>query len=761
MKIDRRSFIALSLGTTVGINFTPLPWKLTDDISIWTQNWPWTPVPEKGEVSHARSVCTLCPGACGIMVRKVGNRVVRINGMPDHPVSKGGICPLGLSIPQYLYGPLRVKTPLKREGNRGEGKWTAVSWDEALSAVTRQLADLRAADAPQSVAWITGTERGTIPNLIDRFLTVYGSPNFIRPANAHDTLEQAVYLTQGQLGTVGYDLEHTDVILSFGAGLLDGWGSPARMFRLHGDRKSRTLIQIEPRLSDTAAKADQWIRIIPGTEAVLAMGLAHVIIRESLYDVEFIENGAAGFESWVDENGQTRKGFRELVLENYPPATVAGITGVNEKTIIDLALGFARADKKVALYGRGQGSLPGGIPEGLAVQALNALVGAVYQPGGMTVVSDSDFIRWPELNMDETAAKGRQQQRLDGAGSDAFPYSRYLLTRLPEVINAASGDSPVKALLVSDANPLHTLPDTAATRKAFDRIPLIVSFSTFMDETAAYADYVLPHHGPLERLQDVPSPTGFPYSVIGLAKPAVKPLYDTRHIGDVVIQMAQELGGFIADAFPWENYETLLKDILSDHWRQLNARGFVEIRQSLPELAPYEFNTASTKYEFLPPASDSAGQRQTAAWPLLETVSIAGEAQRFPLVLMPYDSIRVASRQVPNSPFMTKTIDATVLKNELVFVEINPQTAGRLGLRQGDTAEISTPVGKARVGIHLREGIRPDLIAMPRGLGRWGLPESWYLNNKGVNINDLIGPRPDPFSGLDTAWGIRASLTRV
>jgi len=97
MKIDRRSFIALSVGASVGIHISPAPWKLMDDVAIWTQNWPWTPVPERGEVSYVRSVCTLCPGACGIMVRKVNNRAVRIEGMKNHPVSGGGICPLGLS----------------------------------------------------------------------------------------------------------------------------------------------------------------------------------------------------------------------------------------------------------------------------------------------------------------------------------------------------------------------------------------------------------------------------------------------------------------------------------------------------------------------------------------------------------------------------------------------------------------------------------------------------------------------------------------
>lgn len=762
MKIDRRSFIALSIGAGVGINFTPAPWKLTDDLSIWTQNWPWTPVPEQGAVSYVRSICTLCPGACGIMVRKVNDRAVRIEGMENHPASNGGVCPMGLSGLQYLYGPARVKTPLKREGKRGEGKWKAVSWDEALNAVTGQLAEIRANGNPHSVAWITGAERGTVPSLIDRFLTAYGSPNFIRPAGAHDSLEQAIYLTQGQLGTIGYDLENADFILSFGAGMLDGWGAPVRMLRLHGNKdKTRTIVQVEPRLSDTAAKADQWIGINPGTEGALALGLAYVVIKESLYDVEFIENAASGFNSWTDESGQTRQGFREMVLENYATEKVSKITGVPRQKIEDLARRFARADKKVALFGRGQGSLPGRMGDALAILALNALTGAVHQPGGISVISDPDFAKWPEINMDETASQGRQQPRIDGAGGERFPYSRYLLTRLPEIINAASGDTPVKALLISEANPLYTLPDTAAAKKAFDRIPLIVSFSTFMDESAAYADYILPNHAALERLQDVPSPEGLPYTVIGLSRPVINPLYETRHIGDVVIQMANKLGGFIADAFPWRDYESFLEEALADHWRELNAKGFIEIRQPSSELTPYEFNTASTKFEFLTTFGNSATDKETTALPEFAPVPIEGDMERFPLVLIPYDSIRLANRHIANAPFMTKIIDDTVLKKQLVSIEVNPRTAGRLGLREGDTAALDTPKGKAAVKVHLQEGILPDVLALPRGLGRWGFPEDWYINGKGVNFNDLIGPIPDPQSGLDTAWGIRARLTRA
>jgi len=763
MKIDRRSFLtyttAAVLGGAAGSMLTPVPWKLMDDAAIWTQNWSWTPVPEDGEITYKQSVCTLCPGGCGITVRMVDDRPVKIKGSKDHPVNKGSLCPMGISGLQYVYGPSRITSPLKREGNRGEGKWKKVSWDEALAAVTKKLAELRSSGRPQSVACITASDQGTIPNLIDRFMSVYGSPNFIRSATANDAVEQAVYLTQGKLGTPVFDIENANFILSFGSGILDGWGAAGRMFNLYGNGKQfKTIIQIEPRLSDTAAKANQWVGINPGTETALALGLAHVIIKKSLYDKNFVKNFSFGFDDWTDENGKTHDGFATMV-KNFTPEKISQITGIDQDKIVSLAREFARASRPIAINGRGQGDMPGSIDESLAVQLLNALVGNINKPGGVSTIPDANYAKWPEVSIDATASKGRQQPRIDGAGSEQFPNTRHLLNRLPEIINAAKGESPIQALLVTDANPLYTLPDTAATKKAFDRIPFIVSFSPYMNETASHADYILPNHCYLECLQDIPAPAGFSRQVIGLSKPVINPLYDTQHVGDTFIAIANALGGFIADAFPWKNYETFLKTTLKNHWRKLNKKGMIEIDHTLPEPLAYTFNTVSGKFEFYPTARNSAKQKENSALPSYTPVPIEGDMQQFKLILTPYDSIRLAGGYMANAPFMTKTVDDTVLKKQVGLLEINPETARGLGLKEGATALLTTPKGKATVKVHLYDGIKPGILAMPRGLGHTAYRE--YLADKGINVNTLLGPIADPGSGLNMAWGIRARLSRI
>ncbi len=159
-------------------------------------------------------------------------------------------------------------------------------------------------------------------------------------------------------------------------------------------------------------------------------------------------------------------------------------------------------------------------------------------------------------------------------GSQRYPHTASLLNRLPDVISSAE-QSPVQALLISGANPLYALPDSKAVKKAFDKIPFIVSFSSQMDETAQYADIILPNHAHLERYQDVPTPAGLQTPVTGLSKPVLDPLFDTKHTGDAIIMIAKALEGKIAEAFPWDSYETCLKETMGDKWDTLVENGFV------------------------------------------------------------------------------------------------------------------------------------------------------------------------------------------
>jgi anaerobic selenocysteine-containing dehydrogenase len=737
MKIDRRSFLSFAIGGAAGTALTPLPWKLTDDLAIWSQNWPWTPVPEKGETTHVKSTCTLCPGGCGISVRLVADKVVKIEGLKDHPVNDGGVCVLGLSGPQLLYGPNRVQTPKKKVN----GKWRTISWDAALAEIVTKLGELRSTGQTHSLACICDSDRGTVPELLNRFLTVYGSPNFIRTPSIQDNYELALYLTQGVRAMPGFNVSDSDFILSFGSGLIEGWESPVYMFRGKSALKEKggRMGQIEPRLSKTAAKSDQWIAVKPGTEGALALGLANVIITEGLFKKDFVENHTAGFAE-----------IKKLVSDGYSPDAVAKITGLDASVIVALAKDFAVARRPLAICGRGAGTNPGSLQDFLAVHALNALVGSINRDGGIVAVPEPDYIDWPDVEMDAAASTGMQQPRLDGAGSGKYKSTRYLLNRLPEVVNSAQ-DSPVQVLFVAGANPLYAMADTEAVAKAFDKIPLVVSFSSYMDETAANADLILPNHVFLERFEDVPFARGFPRPIIGLSRPAVEPLYNTRHTGDVIIQLAQKMGGTVAEAFGWESYDACLEASLADKFDALVEDGYWVDSEFSPTAQTQHFETDSSKFEF--------SNSDINELPVYHSVKIPGDESFYPLLLVPYDTMRLASGYVGSPPFLVKALEDTVLKGNDLLVEVNPATAKKLGLSDQKYATLTTARGSAKVKIYFFDGIMPGVIAIPRGLGHTAYDN--FLAGKGVNYNTLSEPLEDAATGLDAAWGVRAKLTKA
>jgi anaerobic selenocysteine-containing dehydrogenase len=556
-----------------------------------------------------------------------------------------------------------------------------------------------------------------------------------------DSYELVLKLMQGVDASAGFDVENTDFILSFGSGILEGWGSPVRMFSANSKWKKNggKVYQVEPRLSNTAAKSDHWIPINPGTEVVLALGIAHVIIKDGLYNREFINNYSYNFDNW-----------KRVVLKDYSPSSVEQRTGVNKTTIVALAKDFARAKRPLAICGKGQGTNPGSASEFMAVHALNALVGSISMDGGVLAVDAPGYVQWPEVNKDDIAESGTQMNRIDGAGSENYPYAKYLLNRFIESIISSNG-SPVNVLLVYGANPYYSLPDSNSVKKAFEKIPFIVSFSSYMDETAQQSDLILPNHVYLERYEDVAQARSFNRPIIGLAKPIIKPQFNTKHSGDVIISLAQKMGGSVANAFPWKNYEQCLKETLGDKWKALNDNGFWVDKTFTTPGWRNAFRTSTLKCDF--------SYNELFSLPHFNIMGIKKDNPEYPLALIPYDSMRLANGFIGDTPFVMKTVEDTILKGKDLLIEINPDTAQKYRLSEGSRAIVKTPKGELKVRVHLSQGIAPDLVAAPRGLGHTAYDK--YLSGKGTNVNELMGMLEDRASGHDAAWGIAAQLKKV
>jgi len=735
MKIDRRAFLSLGLGAAAGTAITPLPWKLIDDSSIWTQNWPWTPVPPVGKVTHVNSVCTLCSGGCGITVRKSGDRAIKIEGRDDHPVNKGGICMLGLSGLQLLYSPTRIQTPLKRTGERGDNQFKPISWNEALTTLQTSLQQIRDSKKSHELACILGSNADSSTDLFKRFCQAFGTPNAFQMPSAQDITAEGLKRMQGENRSIAYDLENADYILSFGSGLIDGWGAPVKMFQAHGSRKSALkpatarMVHIDSRLSNTAAKADTWFAVIPGTEAILALAMAQFIIHEHRYNHDFARKYIQGLDT-----------FKAMLDKSYTPEKAAAITGLDSEIIRFLAKDFTQAKKPVALFGRANLESAGSVQEFMAIHALNALVGNINEKGGVWARPEMDVQDWKPAELDGIAIDGLNQKTID-------PDATTCSNRPHRLIDKICQGSPVSCLMIYGANPAYQLSNQISVQKAFAKIPLIVSFSSFMDETAILSDLILPDHFYLEKISEKMTPPGMQKPIISLQKPVVKPIHQTRHSGDVIIRLAQNMGGAMANAFPWSNYDASLKQRLGHHWKKLEKDGFVEDTTYKPVR---RFSTASRRFEFI---SNKKGKLT------FEPVFIEGDSKKYPLLLVPCDSIRLVADGSPTPPFMIKSLDDTVLMGNDVLVEINSRTAKLQGLKHNDFASLSTPQGSARVRVNVHDGIMPDVVAIPRGLGHTAYDD--YLSGKGVNYMSLIKPVEDSVTGQDVAWGIRARLSKA
>ena len=292
MKINRRELLKLIGVATFG---AALPDEL---LHALPKEGEWIPYEEY----WSTGICLQCPGGCGLRIRSVNHWPVKLEGIKDYPINKGRLCPKGQSGLQVLYDPDRIRHPLKRKGNRGQGNWEKISWDEAISLVTQRLKTLRQKGNPHQLVVWGGRYRGHMRELMARFMEAYGSPNHLgNPAMGSEGILKGHLFTMGVRDFLAIHWEEVNYVLSFGASLLEASRPSLRNLWGYGFlRRGRPgirgkIVQIEPRFSVTASKADQWIPIQPGTDGALALGIAHWIIKEKEYDRQFVGRHTFGF----------------------------------------------------------------------------------------------------------------------------------------------------------------------------------------------------------------------------------------------------------------------------------------------------------------------------------------------------------------------------------------------------------------------------------------------------------------------------------
>ena len=778
-KLSRRDFI--KLGTTAvaaGVGLSALkPAKET--VAVQTT---------AGEETIVKTTCALCPSGCGLDVRVVSGKAVKVEGNPLHPLNQGVCCLKGQTSLEVLYSPERIRHPRIQVGARGSGDWKEISWEEALGMVADKLTELREAGKSHSVALMHGELRGQMRQVVNRFMRAYGSPNVIsRESLGEGAARMALWLSQGVNALPIYDINNSNYVLAFGGNLLESSRNligylGATAFMRRGRPQRGKLVAVHPRLSLTGIKADEWVPIRPGTYGALALGMANVIVNSKLYDEDFVRDFTFGFEDFQDAEGNHHQGFKSYVLETYTLERVAAITGVTTDVIARIAGEFATNRPAVAVLPTEPGELSSGnaLYTALAVHALNALVGSIDAKGGVILQRFPELTEWPVYSLDAIARKGESQERLDGAGTQ-FPLALSAYQNVPERI-LSEQPYPLEMLFLLNANPIYDVPNGGRSLEALMKVPFVVSFASTLDESAAHADLILPASTFLEVWgDDYLEGTG--YAGISLRRPVVEPVHDTRDPGDVLLDLAQRLGGSIAKAFPWASYKDLIAARLTGFDREkLEANGnWSELvyfnaapgspawsdvlgrdRLNAPKDGRFDFFSREL-FALLAPDSD------LACLPHFEVpttlMDSTADSIEYPFLLVTQPLITQSQQWQGIVPTLQESYGLQGHVKWDSWVEVSQKAAEALHLEDGERVWVESPLNRVQATVRVYAGLWPNAVFLPPGLGhhtfvRWGRksPENMIV---GANPNTLTEFASEPLTGLAVAGPARVRIYPV
>lgn len=685
MEVNRRDFLKI-LGFTGVAACGPDPKEATRKLMPMV-----IPAEEviPGVANWYATICRECPAGCGMLAKVREGHAIKVEGNPNHPINGGGLCARGQASLQGLYNPDRIKQPLRRDVS---GNFQPVSWEEAEKFLAERLSAIRFQGKASRIAFLTQRTTGSLDRLIGEWLQTFGSNQRLAyEAFAYEALRTGNRICFGQDEIPEYRIEQAEFLISFGVDFLETWISPvefargfAKMRRLR-DAKMGHFIYIGPRLSLTAANADEWIGPNPGTELFLALGIAHLIVREKM-----------GTNLSSHEAKQIWG-----IVRPYDPEKVAALTGTPAAKIKSLATAFAQARPSLALGGGTTTSGSNGTATAVAANLLNYVVGNV----GKTV---------------------RFQRETNGQKVAGLQDMLGLIDAMKR--------GEIEILLLHGVNPIFTMPASSGFTEALKQVPFVVSFSSFMDETTEQAHLILPDHTPLESWGDY-----FPrQGVYGLMQPVMQSLFQTKAIGEVLLSVAKQVDATMAERFPWKSFYEYLRE----RWREIQ-------RGAAPHTDFENFwQKALQQGGLFSPSSARAVHLNSQIFSFKfprEGPRFEGEEAN--PVLLPYPSPYFFDGRGANKPWLQELPDPLTTIVWDTWVEIHPDTAKRLNISQGDLLVLESLNGKIQAPAYLYAGVRRDVIAVPIGQGHSSYGR--YAKGRGANPIAFLPPVPEvPLGGI-------------
>jgi len=640
------------------------------------------------------SVCSQCSAGCGIYGRVREGRVLKLEGNPESSINNGNLCMMGQAGLQGHYNPDRIKTPLIREG----GKLVPTVWEKAISLVNEKL---RAASG--KVAWFTGVVSGHQAAMIDNHLSaVKSSHHFV-----FETVNTAVWQAVCK-DTFGEDmprlrLDKAQMILSFGADFLGTWISPVHFAgeyaKFRKQKRRGALVSVESKMSLTGANSDLWLAIKPGTEGVVALGIANHLVNNHKANIATLPAGVT------------------QLINQYSLETAAKISGANPKHIQRIAEMLIDRKPSLVIAGAPVEGLANGYDTMAAIMLLNYLLGNI----GNTLESQGNF-------------PFKQLQAKTGTSRD-----------LLEFVKAAKGKQ-IEAVLFYGTNPKYSAPTALDIDAALANIPFKVAIAQFPDETTLTADVVLPAASYLEDWGTHVVPYQPTQSVIGVQQPLMEKLYaDTHGLGDIVLELLKGINSNVYKAFP--DYYAYLKNAHSalpaaykktganndDAWNYSLQNGFIKV-------ATGNKNLQGKALAFSDPAP-----------------APVAEGAKFNYQLVPSARLGMWDGRHANLPWLQEAPDQISKVVWDSWAEIHPTTAAKLGIKHGDYIKVESEHGSVTVQAVVIKAVHPDVIAIPLGQGHEEYGR--YAKGRGVNPLKILNPVAEAKTGSLAMYATRVSVT--
>jgi len=693
------------------------------------------------EVKKIRTVCRSCHGECGVIAHVKDGKVVKVEGDPNHPISHGTMCAKGLAITQLAYHPDRILHPMKKVGEKLSGEWERITWDEALDTIATKFQAVIDKYGPEYIVVGQGTGRDYESHLY-RFANQLGTPNVLTAGHfCYVSRVSSSLITCGNLPVVDYYINEPKCIVIWGTNPM--WTNPDEYTGenfMRALKNGAKLINVDPRKSFYAGRADLWLQIRPGTDGALAFGFHHVIIEEELYDKDFVENYSHGWDA-----------FKERVMKDYPLEKVQEITWIDKELIRKAARMYATTKPAAIQWG---------VPTEESINCtdftrtaigLMGITGNLDAPGGNALFVNPPTRTVAEFSRHKDLSKEVLAKRL---GGEQFK----LGARVAFINPKKAWDSIVygepyqlKAGLLCGTNPVVTRANAREAYEALKKIGFLVVIDHFMTPTAELADIFLPAGTWLEQNHVASNWKRHGYAFARQKCCEIGEAWQDHKI-------FQELGKRMGQEW-WPTVEDGLDYLLEPSgltFEQFKEKGYLQGEMVYHKYRERGFSTPTRKLELWSTILEKWGRD-----PLPKYVEVPESPYSTPEVAKKYPYIFNSGLRTPT--YFHSAGRMIPLLREIrpdPIAEVHPETAKKHGIEDGQWIYIESPRGRIKQRAKLYDGIDPRVVTAEHG---WWFPEikdpghGWEISNANI-LTDNAFETCDPNMG---STNVRVCLCNI